>query len=93
VSPVIASPASLIIGVAVTSLVLSTWYTVHSCEGYREVLLVSFIGSGVSAGLLAGLDATSVLLKVVPGCGITAMVLTTYGLKWVARSGADPVGR
>jgi len=70
------SPEALIIGSATTSLSLTTLHALQRGKRVGNLLIVGFVSIGTILGLLAGLTATDVVLRIVPWCGIAAMGIT-----------------
>jgi uncharacterized membrane protein YfcA len=66
----------LIIGSATTSLSLTTLHALQREKKAGNLLIICFVVIGTILGLLMGLTATDVLLRVVPWCGIAAMGIT-----------------
>jgi len=73
----LASPATLITGIGVTTLALTTYHYLHRHEKYQDPLILGVAGGGALVGRLAGLDGTAVLLRVVPWCVLVSLLLST----------------
>jgi len=70
------SPGALLIGDATTDLSLSTLHALYRDKKARDPLIIAFVLVGIITGLIVVLPAMSVLLRVVPWCGIAALALT-----------------
>lgn len=72
-----ASPTSLVLAaIAMTSFSLTAHhYILVQQQKDRDFLVFGFVGAGVVAGSLAGLDGITILLRVAPWCAIAAFFL------------------
>ncbi|KAK3985183.1 hypothetical protein QBC44DRAFT_385126 [Cladorrhinum sp. PSN332] len=69
-------PATLIFAVALTTSPLTTYHYLHRGDKFINLFIVGTVGIGALAGKFAGeMDATQILLRVVPWCAILGMLL------------------
>ncbi|KAK1762904.1 hypothetical protein QBC33DRAFT_563316 [Phialemonium atrogriseum] len=73
-------PSVLLLGILTNFAALTLYYYLHRGEKYQDVLLIAVVGSSAGLGLLLGLDASAVLLRVTPWAGILALLTSTYGV-------------
>lgn len=73
-------PSVLLLGILTNFAALTLYYHLHRGEKYQDVFLIAVVGSSVALGLLLGLDASAVLLRVMPWAGILALLTSTYGV-------------
>lgn len=79
------SPHTLIASIAFTTFAITAYHYRHRHERHQDALMISAAGGGAIVGRMLGLDGTSVLLKVVPGCILIALLLSTTIASWLAR--------
>jgi hypothetical protein len=61
-----------------TSLSLTAYYHLHPGERYRDIVIIAIVGTGVIVSFIAGLESITLLLCILPWCGILATLSATY---------------
>lgn len=66
----------LIAAIATTTFSLTAQHYILTLESRdRDMLILAIVGTGVTAGLVTGLDGIAILLRVTPWCAIGAFCL------------------
>lgn len=79
------SPQTLIASIALTTFAMSAYHYRHRHERHLDVLMMGVAGGGAIIGRVLGFDGTSVLLRIVPGCILISLILSTTVALWLAR--------